>query len=247
MASIKHQPVKGHVRGTKPGEKKATFKIGQGFAARHLNPADRLEEILCGLIMVLDFTLIAGFTAGTGRQAVHHLLFAALGCNIAWGVIDGALYIMGSLTVRLQRRRFLSDLRKATDHDAAFSALSRQLDPLFEPEITAEDRIRICNLLLPLMSQIKLPPAGVIRDDFWGMIAIFWIDFTSVIPAIIPFLIFEHEPRFALRVSNALLLALLFIAGLMWGKYNRVSPYLTGLCTMLAGLVLVGVAIALGG
>ncbi len=197
--------------------------------------------------MVLDFTLIAGFTAGTGEQAVRHLLFAALGCNLAWGVIDGALYIMGSLTERRQRRHFLLKLRHAASEHDAFLVLSGQLDPLLEPETTAEDRARICSVLLPVMSQIHLPEESVIREDLLGSIAIFWIDFTAVFPAAIPFLIIRHDPRFALRVSNALLLALLFVVGTTWGKYNRVSPFLTGLCTMTIGLVLVGVAIALGG
>ncbi len=196
--------------------------------------------------MVLDFTLIAGFTAGTGEQAVRHLLFAALGCNIAWGVIDGALYIMGSLTERRQRRHFLLGLRHASEAEA-FSKLSGQLDPLLEPATSAQDRARISHVLLPLMSRIQLPAEKVTREDIYGSIAIFWIDFTSVFPAAIPFLIFRHDPRFALRVSNALLLALLFVVGVMWGKYNRVSPYVTGMCTMLIGLILVGVAIALGG
>ncbi len=197
--------------------------------------------------MVLDFTLIAGFTAGTGDQAVRHLLFAALGCNVAWGVIDGALYIMGSLTERRQRRHFLVRLRHAASEGEAFSALSAQLDPLLESTTSADDRTRISRELLPLLSQIRLPAERVTRDDVYGSIAIFWIDFTSVFPAAIPFLIFLHDPRFALRVSNALLLALLFVVGVMWGKYNRVAPYLTGFCTMLIGLALVGVAIALGG
>jgi hypothetical protein len=224
-----------------------TSKAKQRFVARHLDPSDRLEEVLCGLIMVLDFTLIAGFTAGTGEQAVRHLLIAALGCNVAWGVIDGALYIMGCLTQRRQRRQFLLGLRNATCESEAFSALSGQLDPLLEPAINAEDRARLCHVLLPVMSQIRLPETRITKEDIYGSGAIFWIDFTAVFPAAIPFLIFRHDPRFALRVSNAFLLVLLFVTGTMWGKFNRVSPYLTGFCTMLIGLALVGVAIALGG
>ncbi len=224
-----------------------TAKRKQRFAERHLDPSDRLEEVLCGLIMVLDFTLIAGFTAGTGEQAVRHLLFAALGCNVAWGVIDGALYIMGSLTERRQRRKFLLRIRHAASELEAFSTLSGQLDPLLEPETSDEDRAHISRLLVPVLSKIHLPEENVTREDILGSIAIFWIDFTAVFPAAIPFLIIRHDPRFALRVSNALMLALLFAVGVTWGKYNRVSPWLTGLCTMLIGLVLVGVAIALGG
>ena len=222
-------------------------KSKKRFVEQHLDPSDRLEEVLCGLIMVLDFTLIAGFTAGTGEQAVRHLLLAALGCNVAWGVIDGALYIMGSLTERRQRRHFLMRLRHAASELEAFSTLSGQLDPLLEPETSAEDRERISRVLLPVLSKIHLPEERVTREDILGSIAIFWIDFTAVFPAAIPFLIIRHDPRFALRVSNALLLVLLFAVGRTWGKYNRVSPFLTGLCTMTIGLVLVGVAIALGG
>jgi hypothetical protein len=225
----------------------ASSAVKVRFTNKYLDPADRLEEILCGLIMVLDFTLIGGVTAGEGRLGVRHLLIAALGCNIAWGIIDGALFVMGTLTARRQRRHFLTRIRNAPDEDAAFSAISGQLDPLLEPTTSAEDRTRICHTLRPALSRIRLPEAGIIREDLYGMAAIFWIDLMSVIPAIIPFLIFRDEPRFALRVSNALLIASLFGVGYMWGKFAGVKPYVVGGCTMLLGLALVGVAIALGG
>ena len=153
---------------------------------------------------------------------------------------------MGNLTARRQRLRFLSDVRNAPDETAAFSAISGQLDPLLESATSTEDRTRICRALLPVMSRIQLPEAGIIKDDVYGMGAIFWIDLASVIPAVIPFLIFS-EPRFALRVSNALLIASLFAAGFMWGKYTGFNRYVAGCCAMLTGLALVGVAIALGG
>ncbi len=214
---------------------------------RYLDPADRLEEVLCGLIMVLDFTLIGGLTAGAGKQGVRHLLIAALGCNVAWGIIDGALYVAGNLTARRQRFQLLSKMRNAENESAAFSAISGQLDSLLEPATSAEDRTRICQAFLPALSQIRLPEAGLVKDDVYGMAAIFWIDFAAVFPAVIPFLIFPSEPRFALRVSNALLIASLFAAGFMWGKYTDSNRYVAGGCAMLFGLALVGVAIALGG
>jgi hypothetical protein len=205
------------------------------FAEKYLNPADRLQEVLCGLIMVLDFTLIGGLAAGEGKHGVRHLLIAALGCNLAWGVIDGALYVMGALTGRRQRLRFLSDVRNAPNESVAFSAISGQLDPLLEPVTSAEERTRIIRAMLPVVSRIELPEAGITKHDFYGMAAIFWIDLASVIPAIIPFLIF------------GLLIASLFAAGFMWGRFAGVNRYLAGGCAMLVGLALVGVAIALGG
>jgi hypothetical protein len=205
------------------------------FAEKYLNPADRFQEVLCGLIMVLDFTLIGGLAAGEGKHGVRHLLIAALGCNLAWGVIDGALYVMGALTGRRQRLRFLSDVRNAPNESVAFSAISGQLDPLLEPVTSAEERTRIIRAMLPVVSRIELPEAGITKHDFYGMAAIFWIDLASVIPAIIPFLIF------------GLLIASLFAAGFMWGRFAGVNRYLAGGCAMLVGLTLVGVAIALGG
>ena len=216
------------------------------FTKKYLDPGDRLQEVLCGLIMVLSFTLIAGLTAGAEKQGVRHLLIGALGCNLAWGVIDGVLYVAGNLTGRRLRRRFLSDLRNAPNESAAFSAISGKLDPLLEPATSTEERTRICRTVLPVMSRIQLPESGIGKDDVYGMISIFWYDFVSVIPAVIPFLIMT-EPHFALRVSNALLIATLFAVGFKWGKYMEFNRYLAGCCMMLLGVGLVSVALALGG
>ncbi|MGA7410369.1 MAG: hypothetical protein WBW33_07775 [Bryobacteraceae bacterium] len=224
----------------------ASLQRPRRFLRRYLAPTDRLEEVFCGLIMVLDFTLIAGLTSGAEKQGVHDLLVAALGCNIAWGIIDGALYGLGSLTDRHRRRRFLMDLANAAD-DAAFSTIGGKLDPLLDPETSPEERTRICQTILPIMLRIQAPEPHILKEDLYSMIAIFSIDVASVIPAVIPFLIFSTQPRFALRVSNAVLIGLLFVTGLMWGKYTGVNAYLAGCCAMLLGLGLVGVAIALGG
>ena len=49
---------------------------------RLLDPAERLSEILFGLIMVLTFTCTFG-AAHAGEAAVRQLLLGALGCNLA--------------------------------------------------------------------------------------------------------------------------------------------------------------------
>jgi hypothetical protein len=134
-----------------------------------------LQEVLCGLIMVLDFTLIGGLTAGAGRQGVRHLLIGALGCNIAWGIIDGALYVMGNLTGRRQRLRFLSNLRGAPNEGAVFSAISGRLDPLLEPATSTEERISICHALLPVMSRLQLPQSALPKMTSMG-----WVPFSGL-------------------------------------------------------------------
>jgi hypothetical protein len=54
---------------------------------RVLEPTDRVSEILFGLIMVLTFTGSLS-VAEAGRDDVRTMLIGALGCNLAWGIID---------------------------------------------------------------------------------------------------------------------------------------------------------------
>ena len=53
-----------------------------------LSPIERVSEVLFGLIMVLTFTGSLS-AAESGRAEVRTMLIGALGCNIAWGLIDG--------------------------------------------------------------------------------------------------------------------------------------------------------------
>ena len=61
---------------------------------RYLDPASSLGEIMFGLIMTLTFTLGAGIIIeDEGAEGARDLLIALIGCNIAWGVIDAAMYL----------------------------------------------------------------------------------------------------------------------------------------------------------
>ena len=66
---------------------------------RVLDPMDRISEVLFGLIMVLTYTTTLGVV--TASQAdVRAMLIGALGCNLAWGIIDGGLYLMEQIRER---------------------------------------------------------------------------------------------------------------------------------------------------
>jgi VIT1/CCC1 family predicted Fe2+/Mn2+ transporter len=62
----------------------------------------------------------------------------------------------------------------------------------------------------------------------------------------VPFLIFS-EPTRALRVSNFLLIAMLFLAGNKWAQYAHTNRVVAGVVMVAIGLALVGVAVLLGG
>ena len=58
---------------------------------RVLEPHERISEVLFGLIMVLTFTGSLS-VAQAGRDDVRAMLIGALGCNLAWGIIDAVFY-----------------------------------------------------------------------------------------------------------------------------------------------------------
>src|SRR5215813_1982211 len=81
---------------------------------RVLEPHERIAEVLFGLIMVLTFTGSLS-VAEAGREDVRTMLIGALGCNIAWGVIDGVLFLMGCLAERGRNLATLHGVRRASD------------------------------------------------------------------------------------------------------------------------------------
>ena len=83
-------------------------------SGRVLDPNDRLSEVLFGLIMVLTFTGSLS-VADAGRDDVRGMLIGALGCNVAWGIIDGILYVMGNLAERGRNLKTLHAVRTTSD------------------------------------------------------------------------------------------------------------------------------------
>ncbi|HSF23739.1 MAG TPA: VIT family protein [Blastocatellia bacterium] len=216
------------------------------FPQRYLDPADRLGEILFGVIMVLTVTLTAGLTSGSGKEGVHRLLLAAIGCNIAWGIIDGIMYIMARVTERSGQARLILAVQKARDEGVALDIIRGEVEPKFEFVAAHERREALYRSILEHAKTRTVRRVSVTKDDFLGALACFWLVFVSCLPAAVPFLIFSDE-EVALRVSNVLMVAMLFIVGMMWGEYAYTSRIGAGLAMASIGLALVGVAILLGG
>jgi hypothetical protein len=213
-----------------------------GARERVLDPVERLSEVLFGLIMVLTFTCSIS-AASAGKEEVREVLIGAIGCNLAWGIVDAVMYL---LTIVIERGRGLSIARQVQAGDAETGrrligeVLPEPLDELFED--TAVDRVRARILAL---TDLPLRPRLGSRD--WrGAFGVFLLVFLSTFPVVVPFLIFSPV-HFAMRVSNGVAIALLFICGYSLGRYAGLRPLTTGLAMMGIGVVLVALTIALGG
>jgi len=218
----------------------------KAFVSRYLDPASRLGEILFGLIMVLAVTLTAGLTVAEGREGARQLLLAAIGCNLAWGIIDAVMYIINCVTVRSGKVRLVRAVQSASDEQSALALIQQEIEPELQELLDSQQADALSRSVLKHIAQAKIATKALNKDDLYGALACFWLVFVSCLPAAVPFFIFS-QPRFALRVSNFLLLVMLFLVGQKWAQYAGTNRFAAGSAMVTIGLILVGVAILLGG
>jgi hypothetical protein len=216
------------------------------FAHRHLDPASRMGEILFGLIMVLSITLTAGLTVREGKEGVRDLLIAALGCNIAWGFIDGVMYVLNCMAERSVKARLIRAIQGAPSPGVALDIVRNEVEPELESLAAPQAREAFYRAVLEHLVRGVALKTTLKKDDLLGGLACFLLVFISCVPVVIPFLIFSNPSR-ALRVSNFLLIAMLFAVGRKWAAYANANGLLVGLAMVAIGLLLVGVAVLLGG
>ncbi len=216
------------------------------FVRRHLDPADRLAEALCGLIMVLSFTLVAAHQVEEGPKGVRQLLLATIGCNLAWGIIDGALYVLSAMTQRGQRVRIFRKVKACGDETSAVALIGAELDDRLPEEAPPGAKEAVYRAMVPLFAAAPKPPRLMTADDLLGGLGILVVEIACTLPAALPFLLFRDR-EVALRVSNGLLLLLLFLIGYKYGDRAMAKGWITGTAMLLLGAALVGVALALGG
>ncbi|WP_374546591.1 VIT family protein, partial [Rhodoblastus sp.] len=166
-----------------------------------LEPEEILAEVVAGLIMVLTFTLIASLLSQGSDHSPRTFVIAAAGCNVAWGVIDAALYLLGCKTVRSYRRLFLRKVQRAPDQNAAQEIVRREWEPILAQAAPEEDRERLYSAMRQLAVNARPISAKLRPDDFKGALAIFALVCATVVPAILPFLFLPND-WLTLRLSN---------------------------------------------
>jgi VIT1/CCC1 family predicted Fe2+/Mn2+ transporter len=208
-----------------------------------LDPVDRVSEIIFGLIMALTFTgTISAATAG--REEVRTVLYAALGCNLAWGLVDAVMYLIRTLTERARNLSLLRRIRSAANPHDAHAIIAQELPGRLGTLISTDSLEDMRQRLIALP---QLPArARLGRDDYIGALWVFLLVVLATFPVVIPF-IFIAETALAMRVSNAVALLMLYAAGHAYGRHAGGVPWRSGLAMMAIGAALVLATIALGG
>jgi hypothetical protein len=210
---------------------------------RVLEPTERISEILFALIMVLTFTCSFS-VADAGRAEVRTMLIGALGCNVAWGIIDGVFYLMSSFSEFGQRILKLKALRQASSPFDAHQIIAHALPPVVASILSTSELEGLRQKLTLLPEPPSRPKLQ--KGDFLGAFAVFLIILLTTLPVVMPFALIEDVRR-ALRVSNGIALVMLFLAGYAFGRYAGHRPLAMGVAMVVLGGGLVAITIVLGG
>lgn len=230
-----------------PAETKPGLDLMSGISAkpfnRVLDPMERISELLFGTIMALTFTCSLG-VATADNMKIHTMLIGAMGCNIAWGIIDGGIYLLARLNDQGRKILMLRAMRQAPDLDT----IRRILEGALPPAVASILPFEQMELLRRQLRQSPEPPdyPALTKHDLMGALGILLLSVIATVPIVIPFMILA-DARFALRVSNLVAIGMLFFCGYAFGIRSGLPAWATGLAMVAIGGLLVGTAIVLGG
>jgi VIT1/CCC1 family predicted Fe2+/Mn2+ transporter len=207
-----------------------------------LDPIDRVSEVMFGLIMAV--TIVGSLSIATaGRQDVRTVMMAALGCNLAWGLVDAVMYLVRTLTERTRNVALARQVVGAAP-DSAYRAIVAAL-PDHVAAIVGDAELE--GMRQRLLALQEAPGGGLRRDDYLAALGIFLWVVAATFPIVIPFLVID-DPTRAMQLSRGITLAMLFVAGVVLGRYaGHARPTVTGLLMLLLGAALIAAVKALGG
>lgn len=208
-----------------------------------LDPVYRASEVIFGLLMAMSF--IGSISVATdGQEEVRTLLVAALGCNLAWGLVDAVMHLVARQTESRRNRILLEKLHGGSDAAAGRALIADELPGPLAASIGEDGleqiRQRLSGKPMPALR------AGLTGRDFGDAVVVFFLVVLSTFPLVIPFMLIDDTAR-ALLWSRLVALATLFLAGATLARYSGGNAWLNGLAMAFIGALLMAAIMALGG
>jgi hypothetical protein len=209
---------------------------------RVLDAQERVAEVLFGLIMALSFTGTIQASIAD-REEVRLVLIAALGCNVAWGLIDAVMFLVSQLVYRGRELHTWRRFARATDDAGRRAALTEEV-PAAVVALLQHDELE--QLHAHAEQQVREQRVRLHWHDLRGALAVCLLVIVATFPVVLPYF-FIVDLATAKRISNLVSILLLFAAGAALGRFSGGKPLWIGLSMVAIGVLLVGVTIALGG
>jgi hypothetical protein len=214
-----------------------------GQRERVLSPLDRISEMLFGLLMALSF-VGAVSVAESGQAEIRAMFVAALGCNLAWGLVDAVMYVVRTVA---DRGRTLALTRSV--RDAADAASGRKLieQALSNAALNLMSEAEIEAVRQRIQALPELPARASLQSgDLLAALAVFLFVVIATFPVVLPFALVD-DVGLAKHLSRGVALVLLFLGGLGLGRYAGYGSWKAGFLMAGLGSLLVIAINALGG
>lgn len=206
-------------------------------------PFDRISEMTYGVIMTL--TIISVISAASGGAARHDLIAAALGCNLAWGLVDALMLLVRLRVERVHQHGRLRALRGTTSDSDFREGLDDFLPPRLVAVLQPDELWRLRQRLMS--SELGAGPLRHGGAEVWLAALLIVMLVTGItLPLILP-LWWVPDDLLALRLAQGIGVIMLFCLGWLLSRWSGDSPWPGALGFTALGVGMTGLCIALGG
>ncbi|HNX48448.1 MAG TPA: hypothetical protein PKM11_07820 [Methanomassiliicoccales archaeon] len=220
----------------------------------HISPTQAAVEFFYGLLMAMTLsnTLRLALIGSSIGDVVFIVSVAIFGCNLAWGIADGAVSVLTSHFQNLYYYRKVKQIKEGADQEAArelaAEVLSEALTEIQEDILDDEARKRMADVAIHAIKRKEIVKPTLGRSQW---ITAGWCVLLNVAAAL-PFIAI-YQMAFLLDLNLVTLLAnitgaaLLFFLGRFLDRRLGDGTGRTGLVMVGLGMLMLAIIVALGG
>jgi len=176
------------------------------------------------------------------------ILLLTLFCNIAWGSVDAAYYLISVYTARARQLALIKRLKEVLRKRRIDARELRSVVSEFLSDGVGDIDDEQVRMLADWIAAAADPRSKKLtRRDWWGALSIVFIVVFATFPVVIPFALFPNDVNLAVNISHGIALAILFVCGWSFGVYGDMNPLASALVTTGLGVVIVVLVVSLNG
>jgi VIT1/CCC1 family predicted Fe2+/Mn2+ transporter len=218
------------------------------FREEHLSEGDMQIEMLCGVIMVLvmiGYLKLSLVQEGVEFQKI--MILVPLGCNAAWGIIDGIMYVLINLRERGNKSKLVSLIKSAKDQNEVLALIKNQFGFAFIDLLNKDTQSNIYEEILKGLKNATVEkPKGISKNDLRLVLKTFLVVFSTGVPLVMPFFLL-NDIWLAIRISHIIGLIMLFSIGYWWAKLASRHRIRSAIAVTILGVAIVGITEILHG
>lgn len=210
------------------------------YVKSYVYPPEWPWEIISGLLITL--ILINNIKNILGDRAASEIIpfsIIIIAITLFWGVFDGLMFIYTHVLERGRYNRMIS-LIKSQDKNVSFKQLNNELNQTVISLLDKRTRYNLTKRIwmsISSLPQHALKKPRISKSDIIGAFFYILLVILPCIVILVPFLLINNL-NLAIFASNIVGLTILFFLGYRLGSCIDRNKILSGLATMLLGLII---------